>query len=150
VAGFASNRDAHLHRCVKRDVPRPLEHSASSTGLQANGRRRESKPEDFVAKGRETSLNVASDEHEATFHDETRRAIAKTPTARAACIAFLAEQIAVFASSGDLGARAIAIAIAIDAISQLLDVSGTKGSPELRRRAGRLRSRKVVGAIVQV
>jgi hypothetical protein len=79
-------------------------------------RRRESKPEDFVANGRETSPNVASDERETTFRDETRRAIAKPPNTRTALVADLADYVKLLALAGDLEAARIALT----AIARLL------------------------------
>lgn len=85
-------------------------------------RRRESKPEDFVANGRESSRTVSCEVSQATVGDETRRTVAKVRNARATFIATLADHVKVFGAAGDLEAARIAA----DAISRLLGRPATE------------------------
>lgn len=102
-------------------------------GHKQRWRRRESKPEDFVASGRESSPSVSSDGSRATARDETTRTVAKGRNARASFIAVLADHVKVFGAAGDVEAARIAT----DAIARLLGSLATGATVVDIRRAKR-------------
>jgi hypothetical protein len=61
-----------------------------------------------VANGRQSSRIVASDVREVTVRDETRRAIAKPRSARAALVADLADHLKVLVHADELEAARVA------------------------------------------